>query len=1120
MSDKLNSIYSLILWTYQKAKLTFWGFTVFFTSSYRQLIFLLLVISIASISLASDTKGLFSQGLDVPNYDCQVVLQPAKSLSKRSLARVDFEWAAKTGGQQLLITRDSITLMHVIGSKKEQLKKYPAKLAPGEIQHYTILRRGELLGLMHGENMLFLEKIARGPGGDAIIAADKGWIVEDSSVQRLDPVVFSDDFMRTQDDPGSWKVQSGNWMLQSTWDAIPHGNNNRFAFTTYAQNPFAWLGSCPPGVASAVCTAGETYWEDYRFSVSVCPAEAGAVGMAVNMSDEKNGIFLRWSPVNDRSKYGNSLRLIKVEGGKIVATLAELPGGYIPGQWYRLAMESDMQGVNVFIDGHQRMSIPLQSFWHGAIALYIEGELPAIFDDVTVYGKQVNTDLLKEFHQNGRMENDPNGMAGWSNWHSDWKPANAASAFWMKRPVYGNNIWSTVVLKANALARGDLILNLKGDGVDVLSGYRAVIRQSDNPAQLSYQLFQQNKELASKQVARLNAGEEYTVRFRLKGTALQLEIDDEVVLKAEVTPITGLIPGYSATGALQNISEIIVCGDSIEDYTFASAPVDWVARGVWMPTIRWSCSPNWSFLAGWGRGDTSLFHKSLVKGDQSITAFVGVKMEYARERALYDYRYRDLAVSLCTDGVSPRSGYAGIFPYQESADAPKQIVIMKEGKIVAAKNLSAEYIPERGKNHRTWFELELSRNGSKLDFSVSWLIPNANNPQTLNVSLSYIDPNPLEEGIPAIWTHNNAMSVALARLSHAEPLQPNTKPEVLLGKPWYPEWANVNEPMTIDFATENWSTGNQSLTLQANTVVAPPGNEGDIKVNNMAVTVTPKIAARAGYEESRDAREHWYSVKATDQTAESSSFDIDVQVYDPAIGRSDPKAIVLYRFDEGNGTVVKDRSGVEPTLDLTIQNDEANKYPSASWVPKQGLKLERDSKVVSATVADKLLTLNSNKAGSIEFWASSETLYPRADIANWTSCMLSWDSLTDGGGSKRNLTVGQYPGVLAMIPRNNLPFYQDNNAVQRFGAAHLALQHSVITWKDNHITAYIDGRRVETRNNPGDFTHNIAGSHLILGNGAGFTNAFVGEMYLLAIYNTELTADQVLRNYQAGPSAK
>ena len=1082
----------------------------------------MMIISFTASAVAIEPEGLFSEALGVESYDCSLSLQTAKSLSRTASLRLDFEWSNHTSsGLQLRISHSALTLSHIDGKINTQLMRTIARFTPGESVELAILRRGEMLGVSVNDQLLYMERVPRGPGSAALVTADRGWTVQESTVQRLAPVYFTDDFMRTKDDPGSWTLLRGNWMLQSTWDAIPHGNTNKFAFVSYAQNPFAWMGSAPPDSPFALCMAGDPFWEDYRYSVSLHPGEGGAAGVAINMIDEKNGLIIRWSPVNDRSARGNRLLVYRLTNGKIAAeTLASSIGGYIPGQWYRLTVVSAMQGIRVLIDGNERLTLAAMANWRGGIGLYAEGENAVVFDDVTVFGRQVNIDVLKEIRQNSRMENDPHGMASWSSWRSDWKPAGVGSAYWMRQTVYGEHLWTYLSVKPTEEATGEIRLVLNGDGSNVQSGFRALIQQQDDLAQVSYRIFRNDVEIAASTAARLNAGEEYTVRFWRSGASLRIEVDGEVVLEAHgVAPLAGLTPGYSATGALQNVEQVMVIGEGIQDYFFADAPVDWIARGAWLPTIRWACSPNWSFLSGWGRGDTALFHKSSIRGNQAIHAYVGVNMEYSRESEGYGKRFRDLAVSLCSDGVSPRSGYAGIFPYIAAPNAAPAIAILRNGVVVASQVLTDEQTPDRITSHQTWFELELSKQEGQLHFSASWL-RKLDDQQRMQATISYTDPQPLTEGIPAVWTHNNCISVARVRLRHAEALQPATKPKVLLGHPWYPEWANLHEPLSVDFTARVWSTGSQNLSFTVKAMSVPPGNDGAMAIRDLNAVITPQVAARPGVEDPRAAREHWYAITAGDTTAYSSPFHISVQVYDPTIGRDDAKALALYRFNEGAGSIVKDQSKATPALDLVIANRGDTKERSADWLPGQGLTLARDSVVISAMPADKLLALNESKEGSVEFWVSSETFFPNVEATNWIACLLSWDDLNNAGGARRNITVAQYVEALAIIPHTGKLFHENDETIRRFPGAHLGLQHAVLTWNREEINVYIDGKKIYAQSNPGQFEHNVAGSRLILGNAAGMTNAFIGNLYLLAIHSVEMNPELVQRHYQAGPSAR
>ncbi len=119
--------------------------------------------------------------------------------------------------------------------------------------------------------------------------------------------------------------------------------------------------------------------------------------------------------------------------------------------------------------------------------------------------------------------------------------------------------------------------------------------------------------------------------------ALWLEVDGvRMVQVDQCKPAGGLRPIYRADGGFANIQNVVVLNRSMLDYTFANAPVDWQGDGNWMPTVRWACSPEWSYLGGWSRGDAVLWHKERFTGDQALLAFVGPKMEYPREREPYD----------------------------------------------------------------------------------------------------------------------------------------------------------------------------------------------------------------------------------------------------------------------------------------------------------------------------------------------------------------------------------------------------------------------------------------------------------------------------------------------------
>ncbi len=218
-----------------------------------------------------------------------------------------------------------------------------------------VMRRGSWLGVLHEQTFLFRGEVARPSGSQGGYVADDGWSVDAPSVQLLEPVHFTDDFMRKADDnaAGQWTIQRGDWALQSAWDDDPKGNGSRFANADFSQNPFAWAGRAANG--SALCTTGKAYWEDYTFSAAVQPGTSGAVGVMVNVADADNGYLVRWTPANDHRAQGDAISLVKVEGGK-TSVIAENHGGYVPGQWYQLTVITNPDGLQVLVDGRPRLS--------------------------------------------------------------------------------------------------------------------------------------------------------------------------------------------------------------------------------------------------------------------------------------------------------------------------------------------------------------------------------------------------------------------------------------------------------------------------------------------------------------------------------------------------------------------------------------------------------------------------------------------------------------------------------------------------------------------------------------------------------------------------------------------
>lgn len=1069
-------------------------------------LFILLASLAISTALYAVTPIIIEKETETTEYNCTVTLLPVKSISSKSTVKVFLESLDQNNALTLSLTRAGIGIALVKNSVKTNIVQIPDKAVPGMTYKLDIMRRGEQLYLLHNDKLLFHRVLASAGGTQYSYLTDPSWKVQNAVFQQLEAVYFTDDFMRTAEENGPWTVQSGQWSLQSAWDKTPHGNTRRFENTIYAQNPFAWIGANLAG-GYALCSTGQPTWDSYTYTVAVRPSNSTAVGVAVNMPDGKNGLVVRWSSVTDRTTRGNQISLFKLIDGKAGPDLIKETGGFLPGQWAKLEVVSSIEGVKVYTDHTLRLTLNDYQPCRGMVGLYVEGTNSATFDDITVYGHSVDADMVLEKHIMGinqRFQIDENGMKVWSDSRNDWAINPSPDNFyWFRRNVYGNHKWLTLTVKPTPFPSGELWMILDSNAQDPKTGYRVEIQRMVNPDKYHYTLYRNNTVLAEKSVDPLSQEAEYQYKlWRIdKKIWLELQAADKesttVIEATDPTPLTGVRPAFRANGCFVNVHDEEVIGHNMLDYSFTDSPTDWLDQGTWMPNIRWSCDPKWSFLAGWSRGDAAMWHKQRFVGDQSFEAFLGVKMEYPREREMYGNRYRDFCITICGDGHNPRSGYTGI--YATTIENTKRILLLRNGEIVVSQPLNPAQTPNQGRNHRSWFDLELRKTGAQVEFQVK-----CNGMAPLNIS--YTDPTPIDGGVPAVWTTDNAISIARARINFEKTPLPRNEPQVTINDPWYPEWANVGIPLSLDFSP-SWSSTGKPVSLAVKADSEPQGGEQSTKVANKQIIFTPKISGN-----------YWYEISATDTINTSWPFHLTLPVFDPSLKRDDSHALVLYRFNEGTGKIVHDSSNKTPEANLTIYTDTASGPLSAQWLPGQGLALRGNTRILSdnADGPNKLQTLVKTRAMTLEFWLSTDTIYPPSKPNDWTSCLFSWDFPGNAIASQHNLAIMQNVTSLILAPRG----INITGGGATFDGFRTSLLHLVITWDGTITRAYINGQAGGSRQINWATDKWSTDNLFILGNSADMRFPYLGTYYLFAVHDRCLTDAEIHRNYLAGPSAK
>jgi hypothetical protein len=219
--------------------------------------------------------------------------------------------------------------------------------------------------------------------------------------------------------------------------------------------------------------------------------------------------------------------------------------------------------------------------------------------------------------------------------------------------------------------------------------------------------------------------------------------------------------------------------------------------------------------------------------------------------------------------------------------------------------------------------------------------------------------------------------------------------------------------------------------------------------------------------------------------------------------------LLLYRFAEGGGKVVRDVSGVEPSVDLNIASTD-----SVLW-GNRSLRIIQSTTIATDRSNAKLIeAIRSGDGLTIEAW-----LEPANVEQNGPATILTLGS----DPFARNVTLGQgiEPDAGGHGDRYTVryrtmetegdgkPGLQTND-----NAAKPQLTHLVFTRQANGASHfYINGKLDREGRLEGDLANWATDTPLVLGNEATGDRPWLGELRLVALYNRALTAEQVAQHF-------
>ncbi len=212
--------------------------------------------------------------------------------------------------------------------------------------------------------------------------------------------------------------------------------------------------------------------------------------------------------------------------------------------------------------------------------------------------------------------------------------------------------------------------------------------------------------------------------------------------------------------------------------------------------------------------------------------------------------------------------------------------------------------------------------------------------------------------------------------------------------------------------------------------------------------------------------------------------------------------VSLYDFNEQSGNILHDVSGVGTAADLHLSGDYI-------WTGDGSVQFAGGI----AQSANPVTKLKNQIAGgddmTFELWFATD------DVTQYGPKRLMTYSANTG---ERNFTVGQEDNKLDLRLRhggtstNGLPSSQANYSLDN------DVHHFVASVESNgNVRFYLDGSLVDTDQiSSNDFSSWSNAYKFALGNELTMDRAWYGRIYLAAIYNRDLNANEVIQNYNDG----
>ncbi|MEO1258229.1 MAG: DNRLRE domain-containing protein [Bacteroidota bacterium] len=228
----------------------------------------------------------------------------------------------------------------------------------------------------------------------------------------------------------------------------------------------------------------------------------------------------------------------------------------------------------------------------------------------------------------------------------------------------------------------------------------------------------------------------------------------------------------------------------------------------------------------------------------------------------------------------------------------------------------------------------------------------------------------------------------------------------------------------------------------------------------------------------------------------------------PCSSRVTDGLLALYEFNVGTGSTINDISGTGTAVDLTVETPA-----NTSWLTDCGLDVVTPTRLTSGVAATKISDgIMISNALTIEAWVKPDN----TSFSTETRLV----SLS-GGGFNRNFTLAQWYDHYAVRVRTtdtdnnggNWQITPSNTAFDNY------IQHVIYTWDGStgEERIIVDGQEKYSGTRTGNTSNWDNSYQLAIANEIGTNRDWLGELYLVAVYDKVLSGTEIEQNLEAGP---